>query len=282
MVWPEAQLRGLNSGMCLHNCCTALPLEPKRLCPGSSACKQHRKAEVGQCTSVTPCSSHDTHLLFRCKTDRQSEYTRVMTHRVLRSHSGKKPADVLKSPTRYQLKQDLTQPVQTLSGKLTSKLTGLSKQDVATLILKRSKLRSPSQTSDFISNLPREPESATLADAARSTVVFAQHEAGTAVCIAASGLILTCSHCVAESPEEYAAGNPSWLIFSCGRVVQARCIAWDERRDLALLQIITAEGPEDGLPTIFPFATFASEAPAPPKTKQTPLDLHRPSWLGRP
>ena len=141
-----------------------------------------------------------------------------MTNRVLRSHTRNELANNIEPPVRYQLKQNHTQPIQALSGKLTTKLTGLSKQDAAALNVKRSKLRSPSQISDFISNLPQESTSTTLASAAHSTLVFAQHEAGTAVCIAASGLLLTYSHCVAESLEEYAEDNPYWLIFSGGQV----------------------------------------------------------------
>ena len=192
-------------------------------------------------------------------------------NRILRSHSRNELADELESPVRYQLKQNHTQPIQALSGRLTSKLTGLSKQDVATLNLKRSKLRSPSQTSDFISNLPQDSTSTALANGARATLVFAQHEAGTAVCIAASGLLLTCSHCVAESMEEYAEGNPNWLIFSSGQVVQAKCVAWDARRDLALLQILAAEDLVNASPPTFPLATIAPTPPAAPKTQKTPL-----------
>jgi S1-C subfamily serine protease len=195
-----------------------------------------------------------------------------MAHRVLRSNSRTESTDVLVSPTRYQLKQDLAQAIQPLSGKLTSKLTGLSKQDLATLHLKRSKLRSPScRNLESISDVPHNSSSTAFADAAHSTLVFAQHEAGTAVCISASGLILTCSHCVAESQEEYEEGKSHWLIFSSGRVVQTTCVAWDARRDLALLQIVAAERSEDGLLSTFPFVTVASKAPAAPRTKKTPL-----------
>lgn len=194
-----------------------------------------------------------------------------MTHRVLRSHSRNEPAHEVESPVRYQLKQNHSQTIQVLSGRLTWKSTGLSKQNAATLDLKRSKLRSPSQTSDFISNLSENSASTALANAARSTLVFAQHEAGTAVCIAASGLLLTCSHCVAESQEEYAESKPHWLIFSSGQVVQAKCVAWDAKRDLALLQIVAAEDIGDSSSPTFPFATIAPTPPAAPKTKKTPL-----------
>ena len=195
----------------------------------------------------------------------------TMSRRVLRSTSRDEPTDVVGLPTQYQLKQDLAQTVQPLPGKLTSKSTGLQKQDLATLILKRSKLQSPSsRVLEFISDFPCDPSSTALIDAARSTLVFAQHEAGTAVCIAASGLLLTCSHCVAESPEE-SVGSKHWLIFSSGRAVQTECVAWDARRDLALLQIVAAEGAENGSLAIYPFATIARKAPVTPRTKKTPL-----------
>ena len=119
-----------------------------------------------------------------------------MTQRVLRSHSRDEPANVPDLPTRYQLKEDLQQAtriIKIVSGTLTPKLTGLSKQDVATLNLKRSRLRSPSQTSDFISNLPQDSTSITLTNAARATLVFAQHEAGIAVCIATAHVLALCN-----------------------------------------------------------------------------------------
>ena len=84
-----------------------------------------------------------------------------------------------------------------------------------------------------------------------------------------SGLLLTCSHCVAESLEEYAEGNPHWLIFSSGQVVQAKCVAWDARRDLALLQIVAAEDLKSGSLPAFPHATMASAPPAAPRMKKT-------------
>lgn len=76
---------------------------------------------------------------------------------------------------------------------------------------------------------------------------------------------------MAESPEEYAEGNPHWLIFSGGQVVQAKCVPWDAQRDLALLQIVAAEDLRDGSPPTFPSATIALNPPASPKTKKTPI-----------
>ena len=71
-----------------------------------------------------------------------------------------------------------------------------------------------------------------------ATLVFAQEEAGTAVCISPDGLILTCSHCVAASEDELDYERTHWLLFCTGQAVSAKCIAWDCRRDLALLRII--------------------------------------------
>ncbi|KAH8198074.1 hypothetical protein TruAng_007746 [Truncatella angustata] len=92
-----------------------------------------------------------------------------------------------------------------------------------------------------------------------ATLVFAQEEAGTAVCISAEGLLLTCSHCVAESEQDLSENKTYWLLFRSGSVVAAKCIAWDEKRDLALLQITAAQL---YLPTAkFPFALIHDAAP---------------------
>lgn len=203
-----------------------------------------------------------------------------MTQRVLRSRSRTETTDspttstAQPGPSPYRLKSHVTQPPRVITEKLTTKTTGLSKKDLATLKLKRNKLLSPSsQTADFIADLPQSSAGEALAAAARATLVFAQHEAGTAVCVAASGLVLTCSHCVAESAEEHAAGNLHWLIFSSGQVVQAKCVAWDPKRDLALLQVIAAERsahhndePSTAEPS-FPFATIAAHAPPTPSKR---------------
>ncbi|KAJ7475173.1 AT hook domain-containing protein [Mycena galericulata] len=86
------------------------------------------------------------------------------------------------------------------------------------------------------------------ASAAAATLVFAQEEAGTAVCVSADGLLLTCSHCVAETEDDVDINKMHWLIFASGRVVGARCVAWDGRRDLALLRIVAAQGEQEQFP----------------------------------
>lgn len=193
--------------------------------------------------------------------------------RVLRSHRRNEEAstDILEKPVlvpeisrpTLQLKQQKSIPVEILPNTLTPAATGISKKEIATLKVKKQKLlTSPSQASNSITRLVRRGHKS--AAAAQATLVFAQHEAGTAVCIAASGLLLTCSHCVAESLEEYSAGDPKWLIFSSGQVVRAKCVAWDEKRDLALLQITAADRSAnctDASSVVFPFAEIASQPP---------------------
>ena len=144
-----------------------------------------------------------------------------------------------------------TTNVKPLPAKLDSKITGMSKDDVKILHAKQQKLADPkmqaylqeafgSCTRAKASSANRKPD---LTQAVKATLVFAQYEAGTAACISSTGILLTCSHCVAESEEELkrAKSRKNWLIFSSGQVVQAEPIVWDPRRDLALLKIIAAQ-----------------------------------------
>jgi S1-C subfamily serine protease len=202
-----------------------------------------------------------------------------MMARVLRSHRRYEQADALERPLPepdrpvYQLKQQHPILTEILPNILTSATTGLSRKELATLNSKRQRLlSSPCQAGNSITKLIK--RSKNLAATARATLVFAQHEAGTAVCISPSGVVLTCAHCVAESPEEYAAAKPTWLVFSSGQVVRAQCVAWDQKRDLALLRIISADrlsaDHADASPVRFPFANIASKTPLfAPGSKQT-------------
>ncbi|KAK6511193.1 hypothetical protein TWF481_000114 [Arthrobotrys musiformis] len=130
---------------------------------------------------------------------------------------------------------------------LSTKSTGLSKHDL-TLLLKKQRLLKNSTPQAILTLEPN------LKHTLLSTLVFAQSEAGTAFCISPTGLLLTCSHCVSEDPSELEQNSTKWLIFASGRVVQAKCIAYDHTRDLALLQIIAAE--QD------PTSTLATTNPA--------------------
>lgn len=100
--------------------------------------------------------------------------------------------------------------------------------------------------------------------AVSATLVFAQQEAGTAVCIHPSGLLLTCAHCVAGDETELDLEKVHWLLFASGRAVSAKCLAWDSQRDLALLQVTAASAAAPGdLPegVSFPSVTLADGAP---------------------
>lgn len=152
--------------------------------------------------------------------------------------------------------------IQLLPLKLTRKVTKLSAEDHKLMLLKQQKLHELNLPRTFksqdrfvnrssASGIKQHPADVESADQAvqrvcAATLTFASESAGTAVCIDESGLFLTCAHCVAESEAESRSfmapdGQFLLLLASSGLVVQARCVAWDERRDLALLQVIAAQ-----------------------------------------
>ncbi|KAF4336826.1 AT hook domain protein [Fusarium beomiforme] len=90
-----------------------------------------------------------------------------------------------------------------------------------------------------------------------ATFVFAQSEAGTAVCISPDGILLTCAHCVAEESSELTANPSRVLISSNGKIASTKVLAWDPIRDLALLLIDKAELPHRP----FPYTCIASHSP---------------------
>lgn len=160
--------------------------------------------------------------------------------------------------------------LKTLHALFTTKSTGLSRRDATLLNAKRTKLRSlDTQLQQFTTDLIRvrnrsqQDSTEELVKAVNATLVFAQEEAGTAICISPDGLIMTCSHCVADD-EESALGSETWLVFAAGEVVRAECLAWDGIKDLALLRVIAAEdstGSEKSTsPQRFPFALLAPKA----------------------
>ncbi|KAK8068871.1 hypothetical protein PG994_005487 [Apiospora phragmitis] len=122
---------------------------------------------------------------------------------------------------------------------LTRRHTGLGKSDHALLAKKQAWLTE---------NAVAIPQGFARHQAAvEATLVFGQEEAGTAVCISSDGLLLTCSHCcVDEEGNRPGISKTHWLIFSSGTVVGAKCIAWDGKRDLALLRITKAQPHDDG------------------------------------
>jgi hypothetical protein len=74
-----------------------------------------------------------------------------------------------------------------------------------------------------------------------STLIFAQHEAGTAVCIHPDGWLLSCAHCFGETKAEWRSNSRKWLLYFTGQAVLVECVSWDARRDLALARIIALE-----------------------------------------
>ncbi|KAF5582817.1 AT hook domain-containing protein [Fusarium pseudoanthophilum] len=133
---------------------------------------------------------------------------------------------------------------------------GLLKEQKNALISKRNWLTSHTIPipRDAFRTLPSIPKGyCTLL----ATFVFAQSEAGTAVCISPDGVLLTCAHCVAEEPPELTAHMSYVLLSSHGDVVSAKVVAWDPIRDLALLQIDKAER----LRRPFPCARIATSPP---------------------
>lgn len=129
--------------------------------------------------------------------------------------------------------------IQTLPEHVPISLTKLGRNDHKLLLRKRELLRK-----HMVANQEGHPSPVT--SAVEATLVFAQEEAGTAVCIAPEGVLLTCSHCVAESRDELDLEKPHWLIFASGRIVSAKCIAWDPARDLALLRVVASQTDASG------------------------------------
>lgn len=139
-----------------------------------------------------------------------------------------------------------------------SRLSGLIPADLTLLRQKQSKLAKNASSTPYSFTAKH------LRNALNATLIFAQYEAGTAVCIDPEGWVLTCSHCFGDDQEEYnKAEKRRWLLFYTGLAVQVECRVWDPRRDLALLKIIAIEsdpGIDMYIPT-FSFVPLSSRAP---------------------
>ncbi|KAK3068271.1 hypothetical protein LTR53_014300 [Teratosphaeriaceae sp. CCFEE 6253] len=147
--------------------------------------------------------------------------------------------------------------IDSLPSALVVRDTGLSVGDHRLLLLKQARLADPNGPIHGLiskcSSQPLEDRSVSLAQAASSTLVFAQKEAGTAVCISSS-----------DSAEDLDRAKDHWLLFADGRVVKARCTAWNERRDLALLQVVASQVVPQGrksTSSTFPAVTLAEGGP---------------------
>ncbi|KAJ6471354.1 AT hook domain-containing protein family protein [Mycena sanguinolenta] len=139
-----------------------------------------------------------------------------------------------------------------------SRLPGLEASELALLRAKQRKLRA--EATKTIASLPTDSQH--MRTALEASLIFAQEEAGSAVCVDPAGWVLTCAHCIAETDDEYhnAMAATWWLLFYTGLAVQVECRAWDPKRDLTLLKIIAVECDRE-LPT---FWSLHPSAIAPP------------------
>lgn len=96
-----------------------------------------------------------------------------------------------------------------------ARLPGLNGCDLQILRKKQNQLRK----SAFLTAKTTLGVSSHAARGLASTLIFAQHEAGTAVCIDSCGWILTCAHCFGETPEEWKAERLKWLLYYNGLAV---------------------------------------------------------------
>lgn len=129
-----------------------------------------------------------------------------------------------------------------------TKLPGLKAAELTLLRQKQSKLAK--NASSTLSSYTEKP----IRNALNATLVFAQYEAGTAVCIDPAGWFLTCAHCFGDDEEEYrTVEKRKWLLFYSGLAIQVECRQWDPTRDLALLKILAIEsdaGKEGDIPSL--------------------------------
>lgn len=139
-----------------------------------------------------------------------------------------------------------------------SELPGLSPTELGLLRKKQSRLALTAS-----STLHSLPDGLEHRNALEASLILAQYEAGTAICVDPAGWVLTCSHCFGDTEEEWRANKCKWLLFYDGLAVQVECRAWDPKRDLALLKIIIIEASisKDGNIPNFRFVPLSSHAP---------------------
>ncbi|KAK2783900.1 hypothetical protein FQN52_009419 [Onygenales sp. PD_12] len=141
-----------------------------------------------------------------------------------------------------------------------SKLPNLSPAELTLLRKKQARLSSNAR------NALESLASAHLRTGLAASLIFAQHEAGSAVCIDPAGWVITCAHCFGDTEEEYEASSKRrWLLFYDGRAVQVECRVWDGKRDIALLKIVAIEWDADAGGEImigpFPFVRLCARNP---------------------
>ncbi|KAI9645355.1 hypothetical protein NHQ30_006092 [Ciborinia camelliae] len=148
---------------------------------------------------------------------------------------------------------------------LSSNLRDLDRAEVTLLRKKQSRLAATA-----LSTLKSLPSGTHVRNSLGSTLIFAQYEAGTAVCVDPAGWILTCSHCCGETEKECQENPRRWLLFYTGLAVEVECRAWDPKRDLALLKVITIEIGDDNIDNTIPQFSYV-ELPTQPPKPNTPI-----------
>lgn len=164
------------------------------------------------------------------------------TTRQLRSNAKIAPPP---PPSTSELTTDSPSPIRFIPGAIRpgpkiisdQNLPDLNKADLHTLRNKQRRLRN----SVSLTLETTRTEGAQALRALESTLIFAQSEAGTGVCIDSRGWILTCAHCFGETAQEWKAERRKWMLYYTGLAVEVECRAWDLRRDLALAKIIRIE-----------------------------------------
>ena len=139
-----------------------------------------------------------------------------------------------------------------------SRLPGLTSAELNLLRKKQSRLASDASTTvDTLLNRPH------IRNALEASLIFAEHSAGSAVCVDKAGWVLTCSHCFGDTENEWKTNKCKWLLFYTGLAVQVECRVWDCKHDLALLKIIAIESSvgKDGDIPIFYLVPRSTRAP---------------------
>ncbi|CAD6447775.1 2303cfb5-d1fa-4227-90b3-8b377ecb0daf [Sclerotinia trifoliorum] len=203
--------------------------------------------------------------------------------RILRSSSS---ASKVSTPLPPNSMSNLDQPVTFISAKKSpslnvdekirlvpssSKLRGLDRGEVTLLRKKQSRLMATA-----LSTFKYLPSGTHILNSMKSTLIFAQYEAGTAVCIDPIGWILTCSHCIGETEEECRKNPRRWLLYYTGLAIEVECRVWDPKRDLALLKVISIEVDDENSENTIPQFSYVNLATQLPETNTSIICIGQP------
>ncbi|KAK6614707.1 trypsin-like serine peptidase [Botrytis cinerea] len=204
---------------------------------------------------------------------------RILRSSVLTTHTTdslpSKPIANLEQPVRF-ISNKSSQTTPRINEKIlliprSSTLRGLNQAELTLLRKKQSQLKATA-----LSTLKDLPSGIHVRNLLASALIFAQYEAGTAVCIDPAGWIITCSHCIGETEKEWKAKPRQWLLYYTGLAIEVECRAWDQKRDLALLKVVTMEIGDDMIENTIPEFSFVKLAVQPPKQKISIICIGQP------